>query len=456
METAVLPELMRRALRRLALGCLFALLGACATDGHWLEPLPASSLDEAYRIDISQIDVVYEVDPAAETLRGRSTLRFRMRAGQSLPLFHFDPWTPRGRGRADSLRRVVLDGEEIPLEQLRVRRVRGSRQQVFEIPRALGDGEHLLAFEWSLWNWFRHDEPGWFRTVVDDTSGQGNEVLWPTINSPGELARHTLELRIDSDRRYSAVGSAGVRRSVEDGVQVFRLDTGREVASYTVMLCALPSVEVRERVFDAGAVPVRLLSTVDEATTALAVAVTQARLATLAADFGPLAQPSVDILLIDWDTGMEYFGATTTGFAALPHELTHLYWGTAVVSSTWRDSWLDEAINVWWNYNSSAVEPGFRSDLLSGEHSLALGFDLRAYEEGARVIGAVAAEIGVARLVDFLAGVYRERQFRPMSTEDFVADLIAYTGDSRWRERFARWVGEPRWAANPLGAVPLP
>ncbi|MGB0866355.1 MAG: hypothetical protein ACPGSC_07585 [Granulosicoccaceae bacterium] len=410
--------------------------------------LEANSLDEAFRIDIAQIDVVYDVDPQSEYVNGRSRMRFQMREGQVQPIFHFDPWTPFGRGRANSLLRVVLNGEEIPVEELISARMLGSEQNLFEIDRILVAGEHVLEFEWELWNWFKHEEPGWFRTVVDDSGGMGNETLWPTINSPDELARHTLEFRIHSDEPYSAVGSTGVDRDLESGVQVFKIDTGREVSSYTVMLCALPSDQVSEHSFMAGDVPVSMLSTLDEVATAQAVEITKGRLFSLAADFGELAQPSVDILLIDWDTGMEYFGATTTGLVALPHELTHLYWGTVAINSTWRDSWLDEAINVWWNYNSAPVADDFSSDLLSGSHSLALGFDDRAYEEGARVIGAVAAKLGVADAVEFLAGVYSERQFEPFSTDDFVADLVRFTGDQRWITRFERWVGNAQWAAS--------
>ena len=427
---------------------LLTSLSACGT-GSPLQKIEAESLDEAFRIDIQTIDVVYDIDPDAPAVDGRSVMNFQMREGQLQPLFHFDPWTPFGRGRHSSLKRVVLDGEEIPVDELVATKVEGSEQNVFEIDRVLLSGTHRLEFEWSLWNWFLGDEPGWFRTVVDDSGGMGNETLWPTINSPEELARHTIEFRIDSDKPYSAVGSAGVQQSVDGGIQVFKIDTGREVSSYTVMLCALPSNAVSEHQFLAGDVPVTLLSTLDETKTQQAIEITKGRLFTLESDFGALAQPSVDILLIDWDTGMEYFAGTTSGLEALPHELTHLYWGTVAVNATWRDSWLDEAINVWWNFNSAPVADGFQSDLLSREHSLALGFDEWAYEEGARVLGAVAAEIGVSAMVDFLAGVYRDRQFAPFTTADFVADLVAYTGDDVWIERFDRWLGQPQWQANP-------
>lgn len=434
-------------LRVLCALCFSVLLSACSTESSLL--LPVDGFDQAYRIDISDIDVVYDIVPEAEYVDGRSRMVFEMRAGQSRPLFHFNPWTESGRGAVDSLRRVVLDGEEIPIAELSALRFEGSSQRAFEIDRELAAGSHVLEFEWQLWNWFREDERGWFRTLVDDSTGLGNEALWPTINSPGEQARHRIELRIDSDQAYSAVGSGGVTASVDQGVQVFSIDTVREVASYTVMLCALPQADVIERAFLAGDTPVRMISILNEADTQLAAAVTTAQLSILKAGFGELAVPSVDILLVDWDTGMEYYGGSTTGLGALSHELTHLYWGTTAVNATYRDSWLDESINVWWNFESTPVDAGFRSDILGGRHSLSLGFDGRAYEEGARVIAAVASRMGEDRLLAFLNTVYRARLFTPYTTDDFVADLVAYTGDESWLERFEQWVGKARWAAAP-------
>lgn len=427
-------------------------LSACSTRSGLQEPLllQVSSLDEAFRIDIKTLDVVYNIDPDAEYAEGRSVMSFHMRQGQTRPVFHFDPWTPLGQGRENGLERVLLDGVEIPVEELQEVTFSGSDARVFEINRELVSGEHSLEFEWTLWNWFLDNEPGSFRTMVDDSSGMGNEILWPTINSPEELAHHTLEFRIHSAEPYAAVGSAGVQESLEDGVQIFKVDTGREVSSYTVMLSALPREQLSEHRFTVGDVRVNMLSTLDEGKTSQAMDVAAAQLYLLEASFGALAQPTVDILLIDWDTGVEYFAATTTGLEALSHELTHLYWGTAAVNATWRDSWLDEAINVWWNYDSAPVAEGFRSDLLSSRHTLELGFDGRAYEEGARVLGSVAAEIGSDNMVVFLRELYHKRLFAPYTTAEFVADLVGFTGDNAWLERFDRWVGKPQWEASPL------
>lgn len=423
------------------------LLVACGSDSVDIES--PRSLDEAFRIDIKNISVVYDIDPSAEYLDGSSVMDFEMREGQNEALFHFNPRTSLGSSAQQSFKEILLDGEQISISDLQLVSVEGTTQRAFKIDRELAAGAHRLEFSWSLWNWSLSTEPGWFRTRVDDSHGNGNERLFPTINSPGELARHQISLRIHSDKPYSAIGSAGMSKTTDGDVQVFSLDTEREVASYTVMVVAVPSEDVSERRFEVDGVPVTILSTLSESAVDTAEAQTRSHLTLLKDSFGEMAAPSVDIFLIDWVTGMEYYGATTTGAYPLRHELTHLYWGTAAVNATYRDSWLDESINVWWTKQQalSPITDGYRSDILSGHHTLSLGYDARSYNEGARVLASVAADIGNDAMVDFLNVLYRKYFFKPYTTQDFVDTLIEYTRDDSWQARFDEWVGKGQWAA---------
>ena len=65
---------------------------------------------------------------------------------------------------------------------------------------------------------------------------------------------------------------------------------------------------------------------------------------------------------------------------------------------TYRDSWWDEAITMWYALSNdpalAPIEEYYRSDIVSGRSAVAVGFDRRAYDQGARIVQALAAEMG--------------------------------------------------------------
>jgi hypothetical protein len=141
---------------------------------------------------------------------------------------------------------------------------------------------------------------------------------------------------------------------------------------------------------------------------------------------------------------MEYYGATTTSLRALRHEVFHMYYGTSTVARTYRDSWWDEAINMWYELSADPtyppIEETFRSDIVSGRSAVAVGFDRRAYDQGARVMQAMAGEMGGrGRMVEFLRGLHARRSFDPFTTWD-LADEIEASGGASVRDRFGRWL----------------
>ncbi|MGH9027611.1 MAG: hypothetical protein ACRDWD_16070 [Acidimicrobiia bacterium] len=167
----------------------------------------------------------------------------------------------------------------------------------------------------------------------------------------------------------------------------------------------------------------------------------------LQSDFGDFPMPSLQILLIDWADGMEYYGATTTGSSSLSHELVHMYWGTSAVGRTWRDTWLDEAIVTWWEQTQlrgkhiAPIPRRYTSDMVSGRNAIEPAFDLSAYGKGARIVSALAERVGgEAALIELLAAIHRARAFAPFSTVDFIDDLVAATGDDSIRDSMKRWL----------------
>jgi aminopeptidase N len=80
-----------------------------------------------------------------------------------------------------------------------------------------------------------------------------------------------------------------------------------------------------------------------------------------------------------------------------------------------------------------------------------VGFDRRAYDEGARIIQAVALEMGGrARGVEFLRQLHRRRRFDPFTTVDLANEILAFSG-ADFHERFGRWLYNDTAAAATTG-----
>jgi hypothetical protein len=411
-------------------------------------------LADAFRIDLSQIDVVYELGAGEDTFKGWARLQFTMRPEQNRPLFHFNPLLRQGQAR-DCLTTILLDGEALDSSDdadIRVAQRTESREQGFEVQRDVGAGEHLLEVTWTYPRDIRHighpREPDWFFSHVEDIEGAGNEAFWPTINSPEELARHTLEFRIRDPREYMLIGSGSVESSREGDVQVLRLDTGRELASYTVFFAVLPRQDVRVREFEIDGTPVLLASTLKERRIKRAEELTRKTLRALREDFGPFPAPFLNVLLIKWDGGMEYYGATMTGFDAISHELAHMYWGTSSIARTYRDSWWDEAIVSWWDeavFHAETMRPigrHFTSGAISKRSPIQVAFDTNAYGKGARMFAALAQRVGgEAQLIEMLAEVRRRRgTFNPFTTRELFTDLATIAGDPEILDLMEKWL----------------
>lgn len=425
---------------------------------------PDAGLDDllarTFRIDISRIELSLDFTPGADTVLGDATLTFTMRPGQTRPLFHFTPFEDAG----DVITGLELNGEVLdPSADLLVTTLPGSTQVVREIQRDVDpEAEHTLHVTFGMPNWWEDADPGWLFTDVSDIAGDGNEYLFPTINAPDELARHAIQVRVHSERPYTLLGSGQVTVvPSQPGVQIWDVDTGREVASYTVLLVAMPTneVDVEERVVNG--VPMRVASIAPPADREQAFDDAAWVLATLEQDFGPLPMPALDVLLTtEYGGGMEYYGGTISDGWALQHEIVHMYFGCSTVARTWRDSWWDEAINIWylWPTSWSPLPFGWGSDIVSGRTPVMPAFDTRAYDEGAAVFEQVADRIGGRQaLIDVLRVVRDDHTFDPFTTADLIRFIEAETGVDL-SEEFATWVygNQARAAAIPAAAHSSP
>ena len=66
---------------------------------------------------------------------------------------------------------------------------------------------------------------------------------------------------------------------------------------------------------------------------------------------------------------------------------------------------------------------------------------MRAYEEGAQIMGEIAAELGGDRaMLRFLGRLHAKRAFRPFSTEEFIDDVMQATESKEIGRRLRAWL----------------
>jgi hypothetical protein len=423
------------------------------------EPLPAIAdesalLDAVFRVDVDRVEAVFDLFPAERHVQVQAAVVFHMRPDQSRPIVHLEPARTPG---AVALR---LDGQDLDLTNAADARLfsfAGTGQASLELQRDLAPGAtHRLEASYVL---PLADAGGRFFADVNDLEGRGNEAVFPTINSPRDLAHHVLTFRVHSAEPYLAVGSGLLAARTTADTQEWVLDTEREVASYTVMFHLAPARTpvLAERRLEG--VDVRVLAPVGGVSAEDALATLQPWLAELQASLGPFPMPrGLSVVLTQSGGGMEYYGATTTSLRALRHEVFHMYFACSTVARTYRDSWWDEAIDMWYELSAdpayTPIADGFRSDIVSGRSAAAVGFDRRAYDEGSRVMQAVAVGMGGReRMAAFLRDLHARRSFDPFTTWDLVDEIRAWSGQD-FEERFRLWLYTSPGAARATTPAP--
>ena len=401
----------------------------------------AQLLDSTFRIDISTVTVTFDYFPQDYYVDCRALVEFTMRPGQTQAIIHL---APAIRDR-NVVRSISLNGEVLNFSNeadVRIISFEDTTQQALEFQRYLAaDTVHILDVSYRVAIPVGYPR---FSSMVHDLEGRGNEEWFPTINTPHELARHFLTFRVHGDMAFRCIGSGMVREMVSD-VRQWSLDTEREVASYTIMFALLPEEDtiLEERVI--GGINVRIMAFIGGASIDTAFNILQQWLPELETNLGPFPMPrGLSIFLVSSGGGMEYYGATITSLSVFKHEVFHMYFGCSTVNKTYRDSWMDEAVNMWYE---DSVDPGFapiptdyRSDIVSGRSAIAVGFDRRAYYEGAHIIQAVARELGGRNeMIAFLSYIHRNYSFTPFTTFDFLDFLEEYSGVDM-RSRFLNWL----------------
>ncbi len=396
-------------------------------------------IDNAFRIDIQNITVTYDVYPDTSTVNATATMTFYMRPGYKKPVFHF---TPLAEGYEVSS--VKLNDESLTVgdeNDLKTVTFDGSTQKAIEIQRDLEENTlYTLTVEYPASYAMDNYKKMWTWTNVNDIEGTGNEYYFPTINFPSELAKHKITFNVHGGG-YSFVSSGKTTENeIEDGQQ-FIIEPIRDVASYTIMFVLIPTDDVVVEEKEIDGVNVKIMAYQGGASISSAFDSLEWWLPKLHNELGEFPMPEgLSVFLTMSGGGMEYYGATITSLSALNHEVFHMYYGCSTINKTYRDSWLDEAINEWYEFHHSAIWESYTSNIVSGRTPIGVGFDTRAYTYGARIMGAVAEELGgVDQMVEFLNYLHNNYFFRPYTTLDFVEILKNY-GNVDMYDRFIRWV----------------
>ena len=451
-----------------AVGCLAVLVGpvpvAAQTPPAEVSGTQAAAsdtlLDDTFRIDIDTITATLDWYPASGVVDGTARLDFRMRAGQSRAVFNFTPFATS----RTAISRLVLDGRSLGPQSatdVSIVSVSGTQQKFIELLVPLDPAQpHTLTVDYRLGVPTVYPR---FSSEVNDIRGQGNEAVWPTLNTPHEMARHLLTFRVHDAQAFRFVGSGQSSFTSSGDVQQWVLDTQRAVSSYSVMFVLLPAADTEYREWLIDGVTVRAL-----AYAGVNLTETQNRLTSwlpeLRRRFGPF--PAVHglslFLFSDTGGGMEYYGGTVTSLSALRHEVVHSYFGCSVVARTYPDSWYDEAVTAWFEetmrgIGHTALPASYRGNWVGARSPVSIGFSTLAYTDGASIMQAIADRLGgTDRMTEFLRYVVGRATFAPFTTFEFVGFLQDYAGIDM-RTQFLNWLyngGEPAAAIGRAISAP--
>ncbi len=406
-----------------------------------IDPVGEDTLiNSTFRIDIVEMEVTLIYKPDENIVIGDSLIEFKMREGQTKPLVHFD--LP-----ADSkINTIILNGESLDPENsadVEFISFDETTQKGLEFKRNCIEGSiNTLRVNYTLSYVFSYK---YFASDVNDISGIGNETIFPTINSPIDLSRHKITFAVESNRKYSFIGSGKVTDISDAKTQKWLLDTERDVASYTVMFMLIPQDDIILKEREINGVDVRVMAYKDGVSVDDAFDILEEWLPELASNIGSFPmQRGLSVFLTVRGGGMEYFGATITSLYALEHEVFHMYFGCSVVAKTYRDSWWDEAINMWYELNAKGslkpINEDFKSDIVSGRTPVSVGFNDRAYDEGAMIIEYCSEEIGGREnFISFLSYLYEKYTFSPFNTFSLVEYFKDFSGIDM-KSKFLNWL----------------
>lgn len=153
-------------------------------------------------------------------------------------------------------------------------------------------------------------------------------------------------------------------------------------------------------------------------------------------DYGPFPHPSLLVYANpSFPGGMEYAGATITNLWALPHEISHSYFGRGIMPANGNAGWIDEALASWRDENYKRRDhPGFSSGRLASFSPYKRVTVMDAYTKGRNFMSFLDYRISekdpTKGLKTFLRKLINERVFKVFTTGMFKNLVEEYLGES--------------------------
>jgi hypothetical protein len=171
----------------------------------------------------------------------------------------------------------------------------------------------------------------------------------------------------------------------------------------------------------------------------------------------------------------------------ISHETCHQWWYNMVGTNGYCETWMDEALAVYFSHRLTNQKIGKNNNLLDFPKALcwlpniqrdtyrvsglyaALGrgdqmvtvqemeqyrhvanLFAMCYDKGGKIVGMIEDRLGEDAFIDFMRVVFTHYQYRVLRVDDFQRELEAYTGHS-WDEFFRNWLhgsGLSDWAVE--------
>ena len=289
--------------------------------------------------EVSALDLLFEADAEHGRGTGRGGLRFTLpQSGR--PLFDLVPRPLR----------LVVDGQQLPPERLRVVRPPDDFTFLRMLDEQLDAGEHTTEVEYTLGT----------STAQFTNGGVGLGLFMTDLEQRGYLERHApanlefdqipmnVEVRVSGHTGQHNIFSNG--RVSHDGSNTWQV---LYPDYFTCSSCYLHltnrPLHVREDLFvgEEREVPITSygenLGDVEQALQNASVFLRE-----LEETFGPYPHESLLVYCTgNISGGMEYAGATMTDLPSLGHEITHSWFARGVMPANGNAGWIDEAIARW-------------------------------------------------------------------------------------------------------------
>jgi hypothetical protein len=358
---------------------------------HAVVPPPfATPHGTAVPIDVQRLEVQFDADVDAGRIAADATLTFSL-LGDGLPLL--DLWPD-----ADALE---LDGMQLDAAQLE--RIRlpgpgdaGDTARILAVPLARGT-THALHVRYHLQDDAAVFDGGTvdFRLAMNDLGGRQYFLeRYAPANFEFDQFPMRIGLRLHGATRAHALFANGAVKELEPG-RAWTMDCPDYFTSSSPYLHVTAAPLHVERATYRGierSFPVTVYGEDGDAAAA-GLRSALATVAELEADYGPYAHAALLLYVSSalHDDGMEHAGAAITDLIALPHEVTHFWFGRGLMPATGNAGWLDEAVASWRDRGYPSRRP---RTLPSPRHLGAASpyrraTDERSYDDGSALLAAL-------------------------------------------------------------------